>query len=294
MQRRELEAFTPDGRRLLAEVTGPDDGGLIVYHHGSPGSHYLFERDLEDGAKRGLRHVCYSRAGYGASDRQPGRSFANAAADTAAVVDALGVDSFYVVGYSCGGPHALACATLLPERVIAAVAFGSLAPRAARGSEWLAGTGEWNSKEFAELERGDAELERFIRVQAEGLAEITTREKLLDVLKDFIAEADRECLEGPFLDYQVAGCRRAVEGDIWGWFDDDHASYAAWGFDPAQVRVPVSLWHGDADKIVPVAESECLAELMPAAELHLLPGEGHISLGARYYTAALDELITLG
>jgi pimeloyl-ACP methyl ester carboxylesterase len=295
MQRRDLEVITPDGRRLVGEVSGPDDGALLIYHHGCPGSHYLFERDVEYGAERGLRHVCYSRAGYGASsDRLPGRSFADGAADAAAVADALGVDRFYVVGYSCGGPHALACATLLPERVIAALAMGSLAPRAVRGSEWMAGTGEWNDDEFAALERGDAELERLIRVQAERLAEVRTREKLLEVFGDLVCEADRECLVGPFLDFQTWGCRRAVDGDIWGWFDDDKASHGDWGFDPAQVCVPVSLWHGEADKMVPVAESECLAELMPAAELHLLPGEGHVSLGARHYAAALDELITLG
>jgi pimeloyl-ACP methyl ester carboxylesterase len=283
-----------DGRR--AGVTGlgdPMGTRLVIMCHPSPGSGG-FDPDPPATSTAGIRMIGLDRAGYGASDRKAGRSFADGAADAVAVADALGVDRFYVAGYSCGGPHALACAALIPERVIAAVVFGGLAPRAVRGAEWMAGTGEWNDNEFAALERGDAELERFIRAEAEGLAEITTREKLLEVFGDFICDADRECLEGPFLDFQVWGCRRAVDGDIWGWFDDDKASYAEWGFEPAQARVPISLWHGDADQVVPAAESECLAELMPEARLHLLPGEGHISLGARYYAAALDELVTLG
>jgi len=142
MERTELEVRTGDGRRVLAEVAGPEDGGLVVFHHGTPSTRHAFAGQLRECAERGLRHVCYSRPGYEGSERVVGRSFADCAADVAAVADALGAEAFHNVGYSGGGPHALACAALLPGRVLSTTTFGSVAPHDAEGLDWMAGAGE--------------------------------------------------------------------------------------------------------------------------------------------------------
>jgi pimeloyl-ACP methyl ester carboxylesterase len=290
MQRRDVEVRAPDGRRLFAEVSGAGDGPVVLFHHGTPGSRRCFEGQLRESAERGLRHVCYSRPGYEGSDRQPGRSFADCAADTAAVADALGVEAFHVIGYSGGGPHALACAALLPARVLSTTSFGGVAPHDAEGLDWMAGAGEENLEEFAALEAGDAELEGFIRAALAEMAEIGSGEDVVAALGGLLADADRDSLRGPLLDHEVDAWSRIGREDVWGWFDDDQATFADWGFELSQIPGRVRLWHGTDDRMVPAANAEWVAGRLSDAELRLLPGEGHISLLARHFGAALDEL----
>src|SRR5205807_2487510 len=110
----------PDGRRIEVLVAGPDKGMPLVYHYGTPSAAVPNPQVFDGAAKRGLRTVVFSRPGYGESTPRPGRSVADVAADTAAVLDALGADRFVTIGKSGGGPHALACAALLPDRCAAA------------------------------------------------------------------------------------------------------------------------------------------------------------------------------
>lgn len=111
------ERLQIDGPRgsLDVEVSGPDDGRTVVSHSGTPAAGTMFAPMIEIGADRGLRHVAYSRPGYRRSARAPGRSVADCAADVAAVADALGIERFFTIGRSGGGPHSLACAALLPD-----------------------------------------------------------------------------------------------------------------------------------------------------------------------------------
>src|SRR5215218_10052523 len=95
----------PDGRDLELEVRGPDDGPVIVFHHGTPGASTPLPAHVEAPAARGYRFVTTSRAGYAASTRDPGRSVADVAADTSAALDHLSVDTCLTMGWSGGGPH---------------------------------------------------------------------------------------------------------------------------------------------------------------------------------------------
>lgn len=289
--RRELVVRAADGRRLCAELSGPAEGALVVFHMGTPGSRRLWEKHVEEGARRGLRHVCCSRPGYEGSDRRPGRSFADCAADTAAVADELGVEEFYVVGGSTGGDYALACAALLPQRVISAAALAGFAPRLAAGLDWTAGMDDLNLQEFEALRAGEEALRRYIEASVEGYGRIRSAAHLVSEMQGALCEPDRDVLAGSFLDFQLRGCRRVAQNGVWGWFDDDHAIWGEWGFDPARIEVPVSIWHGGQDRFVPPAHGEWLGANVPAARLHLLPDEGHLSLWARHYGAVLDELI---
>jgi pimeloyl-ACP methyl ester carboxylesterase len=293
MPRLEFNVQMPDGRRLIAEIAGPEGGTLVVSHSGTPGTRRVFERHLDEGAERGLRHLTYSRPGYEGSDRLPGRCFADCVPDVVALVDALEVDRFHVVGTSGGGPHALACAASLPERVLSTATVSGFAPRDAEGLDWLAGMGAPNVEEFNAVDAGDAELQRSIEVLATSMEANDDTAEMHDVLEDCMSKADRECLVEPFKAISHIEFKRSVSAGIWGWFDDDKAAYMDWGFDLAQIDVPLTLWHGAEDRFVPPAHAEWLAARLPTATLRMPPEEGHISMFVRSYGVILDELLAV-
>ena len=131
-----------DGRTLHVYDAPPDDADArltVFWHHGTPNTGAPPEPLLPAAAQRTIRWVSHDRPGYGGSTPQPGRDVASAATDVAAIADALGIERFAVMGHSGGGPHALACAALLPERVLGAVIVAGLAPFQAEGLDWFAG-----------------------------------------------------------------------------------------------------------------------------------------------------------
>jgi pimeloyl-ACP methyl ester carboxylesterase len=294
MQPRELELRTPDGRRLLAEVAGPENGPLLIWHGGTPGCRRLPPWWYEEGMARGLRTVSYSRPGYEGSDRMPGRTVADCAADTVAFADALGAESFYVLGSSGGGPHALACAALLPQRVRAAVSVSGVAHPLAPDLDWSTGMAKENRDELEALRRGPKSLEAYIKGQADKMREIETIEDLLaGVAKgDLHCPADREVMSGRLLEFQLRACHLPISTGIWGWFDDEMATWGRdWAFDLESIEVPLSIWQGGEDRMVPANQGEWFARHLPGAEFHLLPEEGHISIMERHYGAMLDEML---
>src|SRR3954447_14935280 len=146
---------TPDGRTLTVREGGDPHGFPVLSMSGTPGSSMLYEPHVRDASERGIRLFSYDRPGYGASTRQEGRRVADCAADIAAVCDALGVERFCVWGISGGGPHALAAAALLPDRVVAGAALASLAPYDAEGLDFFEGMGEQNVEELAVIFEGE-------------------------------------------------------------------------------------------------------------------------------------------
>ncbi len=292
MSRETLTVRCPDGRQLLAEVAGPEDGDLVVFHTGTPGSCYLYDGQIRECAQRGLRVACAARPGYDGSDRLPGRSYADNPADTAVVADELGAKTFYVIGHSGGGGPALADAALLPQRVRAAAAVSTLAPREAAGFDWHAGL-EANQPEEEALLAGDAELEALLSGLAEAMGRVKTGEDIIrnDDLRKFYADVDRACFSGEFLEFMVRSYPLAVRGGIWGWFDDDKVIWGDWGFDLTQIDVPVAVWQGGRDRTIPVAHTEWIAGTVPGAEYRLLEDEGHVSLLKHRYGEILDQLL---
>ena len=151
-----------DGRVLEVVLAGPRDGVGLFSHHGTPGAAEMLDPLVEVGAQRNLRHITYSRPGYGSSDRLAGRSVASCATDVAAIADVLGYDRFYSVGSSGGAPHSIALAALLPDRVIAAAAIACPAPIDAEGLDWTAGMAKENVAELAAVRGSDNELEAYL------------------------------------------------------------------------------------------------------------------------------------
>jgi pimeloyl-ACP methyl ester carboxylesterase len=284
MERVEL----PDGRTLEYLVEGPTDGPTLVLHHGTPGG-AVRSAALADPARRlGYRVVTPGRPGYGGSTPQPGRRVADVATDIAAVLDALGAYDFVTLGWSGGGPHALACAALLPGRCRGAASLAGVAPYPAEGLDWMAGMGEENQVEFGAALAGREPLEQFMNAAAPSFANVQPAD-VIAAFGDLISDVDKKALVGDLADYLATSARYSLSTGIAGWRDDDLAFTSPWGFDPATITVPVAIWQGDQDRMVPFAHGRWLAAHIPAATAHLLPGEGHLSV-AKLADTILAEL----
>lgn len=158
------------GRRLEIAEGGDREGIPVIVHNGTPAGVGFLPAHLRDATSRGIRLITYARPGYGGSTRLPGRDVAQAAHDVRALADVLGLDRFLTWGISGGGPHALALAALLPERVVAAACLSGPAPHDAPGIDWMAGMGEGNVVEFGSALRGESILRPMILEAAKGLA----------------------------------------------------------------------------------------------------------------------------
>lgn len=276
----ETDVALADGSTLHAYDTavgarsgdGPRSGSgspplPVCWFHGTPNLGTPPTPLFAAADRLGLRWVSYDRPGYGGSTRRPGRDLASAAGDVAAVADALGIARFAVFGHSGGAPHALACAALLPDRVVAAVGVAGLAPLDAVGLEWFAGMAA----------SGQASL----RAAAGGRAAKEDHEASgVEYDPEFTA-GDLAALNGEwswFGGVVEAAVASAVRGVVPGLVDDDLAYVAPWGFDPAQIRVPLLLLHGGRDRVVPASHSRWLAGRCAGSELRFAAEEGHISV----------------
>jgi pimeloyl-ACP methyl ester carboxylesterase len=281
-----------DGRSLEYVVAGPGDGMPLVLHHGTPSSAVVFEPWQESAAKHGLRMVMYSRPGYAGSSPRPGRTVADAAGDVAALLDALGAERFLTVGWSGGGPHALACAKLLPDRCAAAALIAGVAPYGADGLDFLSGMGAENVEEFGAALEGKAALTGYLDTQSATLAHVQGSEMAAG-FGDLVSDVDRAQLTGEFAEYLAESFRTALQTGTAGWRDDDLAFVTDWGFRLDDGRVPVAVWQGGQDRMVPYAHGEWLAEHVAGAEPHLLPDEGHLSLAVGAIEEIMADLVRL-
>jgi pimeloyl-ACP methyl ester carboxylesterase len=271
---------TTGGRTLTVREGGDPDGVPVLVHNGTPGSSLLYEPHLRDAEEKGIRLFSYDRPGYGGSTRNRGRRVADCAEDVASVCDALGVERFCVWGISGGGPHALATAALLPNRVAAAAVLAPVAPFGAEGLDFYEGMGEQNIEEFRAIFEGEeAHLAVLERDREELLA--ATPDHLVEVLKTLLGPADREVLTGRIAVFLLESTRAGVQRSLDGWFDDDVAFSQPWGFDLASIRVPVLHWQGEQDRFVPFGHGVWLSEHIPGVESHLSPEDGHITLAER-------------
>jgi pimeloyl-ACP methyl ester carboxylesterase len=277
------------GRILEVVVDGPDDGVPFVYQSGTPSAADRFQPMIDAASDRGLRTINYSRPGYGQSTPHVGRRVSDAPADVQAIVDFLEGGRFVTLGWSGGGPHALACAALLPERCAAAATLAGVAPYDADGLDWLDGMGEENVTEFAAALDGFDSISALLEGWAPGLASVSP-ETLASSLGDLVSDVDKAASTGEFAEYLANDFKHAVSSGVAGWRDDDLAFAAPWGFDLASIGVPVSIWQGGQDRMVPYAHGVWLAAHVSGARCHLYDEEGHLSLVAKL-GAILDDVL---
>lgn len=272
-----VDVAAPDGRTLRVLDTGPVGGPVLMAHHGTPGAGRLYRAERASAADRGLRLLTYDRPGYAHSSPQPGRTVADAAADVAVILDALGVDRFATYGTSGGGPHALACAALLPERCLAAATIAGVGPSDAPDLDWTDGMGEGNLAEMAAARRGRDHLIEFCRIEAADIA-ATQPQELAELMRPHLSAVDAAVLTGEFAEYLVEEAIDAVAPGVEGWVDDDLAFLRPWGFDPGSVAVPTLVWQGAQDLMVPAAHGHWLGRNVAGATSRFSPDEGHLTL----------------
>jgi pimeloyl-ACP methyl ester carboxylesterase len=263
---REVDLATADGRLLHAYDVGPtgrSDELVVLWHHGTPNIGAPPEPLFEIARSLGIRWIGYDRPGYGGSTPDRGATVAAAATDASRVADHLGVGSFAVLGHSGGGPRALACAALLPDRVLAVVSISSPAPWPAAGLDYFAGMSEGGARELRAAAQGRAELHKVLATN--------------EFDPQSFIPADEAALGGHWSWFNGI-VQAATANGLDGMVEDDVGAMASWGFDPAQVRAPTLIVHGTGDRMVPSSHGEWLADHCPTAELRLKPGEGHISV----------------
>lgn len=287
-----------DGRALEVVVHSPGSaaGPAVVFCHGTPGAAHEYAPAVAAATERGLRWVSFARPGYAGSDRRPGRSVADVADDVADIADHLDLERFIALGWSGGGPHALACGARLAPRCAAVGLIASVAPydgAAAAGLDWLDGMGPENHKEFGAAHAGEEPLRAYLDAERPALAQVTGPQ-VAEAFGGLVGPADVAVLTGDFADDVARSFRTGLAPGVDGWADDDLAFTRDWGFALADVRAPVSLWQGDDDRMVPFAHGPFLAARLPDVRPHLLPGEGHLSISLGMFDQILAETAELG
>jgi pimeloyl-ACP methyl ester carboxylesterase len=267
-------ARAPDGRTLAYVERGPSDGVPVLVNHGTPGSRLSRHSDPGMYERHGVRMVAYDRPGYGRSDPNSGRTVADAAADIAAIADALGIERFAVVGGSGGAPHALACGALLGDRVLRVGALVTPAPSDADDFDFFQGLADINVREFSAALEGQEAVEAFIQPYADELRR--NPDAVIDDIVSELPDVDREIAERPaFRAIMRESFTEAVRQGVRGWADDDLAFAKSWGFEPEEVRAEVRLWQGELDVLAPRSHGEYVASRLPNARFELLEGGGH-------------------
>jgi pimeloyl-ACP methyl ester carboxylesterase len=259
---RALDVDLPDGRVVRAFDVGAHapDTPTVVWHPGSPHTGEPIEPLVALARERGIRLVAYARPGYGGSTANPGRDVASAAVEVATVADALGVGRFAVLGYSGGGPHALACAAMLPDRVIAGATLAGVAP--------FTGDDGWFDGMHAPGALRAAAISREARASFAETDEFDPGQ---------FVDADWAALEGEWA--AVGGdAQRAEAVGPGGLIDDDVAFTRPWGFDLADVRVPTLLVHGERDRVIPRSHAVRTLAALPGARLWMRLDEGHVAV----------------
>ena len=281
----EHEVATQDGRVLKVLEDGDHMGRPVLVHNGMPNSRLLFAPDVRSAERLGIRLISYDRPGYGGSTRRPGRSVADCAEDVRAIARALDIDRLGVWGISGGGPHAIACAAVLPDLVMCVGVLASVAPWGAEGLDYFAGTGEWNVEQVSLMLEDPAAAR--VKCEDNRVQMLTqTLPELMEFLKTLLAPVDAAALTGELGQYVIDVTRSGMATSSDGWWDDGLAILKPWGFEFGSIRTPVLLLHGRHDRFVPFAHGEWLARTIPGVEARLTEDDGHLTLTTHH----LDEV----
>lgn len=268
---------TADRRTLTIAECG-DPGGFPVFSlHGTPGSRLAGQGAASAYTEVGARVITYDRPGYGGSDRCRGRQVVDCVADISTIADSLGIERFAVTGSSWGGPHSLAVAARLPERVSRAACIACVAPFDAPGLDWFADMDAVNIEEIGWALEGEEVLAPNIERVAGRMLERVAKDPSKMISDEVeLSEADRAYLANP--KHQESTRRminEAFRQGVSGYVDDALCVSQPWGFDVTEIRAPTRIYYGLADVLVPRQHGEWLAENVPNAEVVVDEKAGH-------------------
>jgi pimeloyl-ACP methyl ester carboxylesterase len=265
------------GRTLDVFVSGEDDAPLVIDLPGTPEGHRLNGALEAAAAATALRIASLARPGYAGSTRLPGRTVADVVPDVLAVADSLGYERFAVMGSSGGGPHALACGGLAGDRCVAVAVVSGVGPWAAPGLDFLDGMGEGNEIEFGAALEGEEPLRKLLVLWREEIL-AAGEQGTFASLQSVLSSPDQKVMTGDFARHVHESFSLALENGVDGWADDDLAFTRPWGFELDRLAVPVFLWQGEHDLMVPPAHGRWLADAIPGCRARLLPDDGHLTV----------------
>lgn len=284
---------TKDGRNLAYFEVGDPRGPLVIHNHGGPSSRLEARLFADAASKHRLRLICVDRPGIGQSSPQKARSYSGWADDLATIADALGYREFGVTGWSEGGPWALAAAAYIdPARLrhVSSIAGGSYGTF---GDNW--------AKDY--LSKADA-LGGFLALHFEpgfrmmyatlGLTAEHFRETYIKQLRKAVNDYDRQILLQP--GFETAFCEASAECFAQGsdgLVRDAELLYRSWAFDVKKIERRVHMWQGLDDRLVPDTINKQVADQMPGAVWHPVPGAGHfVAIGSaeEVFGIAAEEL----
>jgi pimeloyl-ACP methyl ester carboxylesterase len=281
---------TADGRTLRVQEGGDPKGRPVLVHGGTPNSRHLYGPHLELALEQGIRLISYDRPGYGGSMPQPGRTIGDCAADVRSIANALDIDRFAIWGISGGGPHALACAALLPDRLVAVASLASLAPYDAPELDYFAGMGELNVDD-TKLMLTDPVAAKAKTISDREVMLTATAEGTREFLQSLLTPTDAAVMTGELAEHLTENIKDGLAPGIEGWWDDGWALLHPWGFDIGAIDVPMLLWHGQQDRFVPFQHGEWLAQHIPDVDAHLTEEDGHLTLIQRRIPAVHSWLL---
>jgi pimeloyl-ACP methyl ester carboxylesterase len=263
-----------DGRRIAVKVSGKPAGHPVFFFHGTPGSNIGPMPRTQVLSMMGVQVISFDRPGYGRSDRLFSRTVADVVPDVVAIADSMELESFAVVGRSGGGPHALACAAQLPDRVTRAAALVSLAPWGAAGLDWFNGMAGSNVDAFTTA-ASDPELLITRLVQDAAKIAENPASQFADLGTE-MPEPDRRMMADVGIRRVLAeNSKEALRYGADGWIDDVLAFCSPWGFDVSDIKVPVELWAGEMDVFSPVTHTRWLGDRIPDARVQIRPESAH-------------------
>ena len=281
-----------DGRRIQFLDAGAKNGKALVAHHGTPSEAGIWKIWDRTASLLGVRLLSVTRPGYGESDARAGRKVSDIVSDIGQLLDYLDVDSFMTLGWSGGGPHALACAALLKDRCRAAGVLAGIAPPGATGLDFLEGMGIENVNEFGAAMKGELALSEWMKSEGTAYRSITS-DSLNAAFGSLLPPIDRKALTGELVGALAETIRSALKNGFRGWIDDDLAFVKPWGFDVQDISVKTVVWQGHLDQMVPIAHGHWLSKRLRKCVARLGSNDGHISLVAGREREIIRSLIDI-
>ena len=282
----------PDGRKLAYAEFGQPDGHPVLYFHAAPSSRLepLFIGD-NIFSQLGLRVICPDRPGMGQSDFQSHRGFSDWPKDVVFLADAIGLNRYSVLGVSGGGGYAAVCAAKIPEK-LSKVVIASGAWRI--DSKALRSIGFPMNLQWQLAKHAPILLPLMLRIMIKMMSQPPKRnfEQVSAPPNKILPAADHEVMAQPgriATNQKVLSevMRQGSKGPVW-----DMCLYVReWGFDPAETKIPVTLFHGEEDRNYPLSLVERVVSKLSDAELITYPEDGHISTYVNHFDVIAKALM---
>jgi len=277
-----------DGRSIDYLDNGVISKSALILHHGTPTTMTVWGTWLAAAAEKGTRAIAFTRPGYAGSDRKIGYSVLDANDDLEEILEYLDVENFVSIGWSGGGPYALASGLL----------------KSCTGVQLIAAVSPYDAKDFDWFQDQSPESIEEAKIAVESLENsIIYKEKYYAEIRDLTAEqilveyAKRSSFNTFEDDFRAfakdlsASLHDALESGVAGFADDERAFLRNWGFETKAVPVPVCIWHGLEDLTVSPHMGRWLHANISDSKLELLDGQNHGSIMVENRNEIIDAAI---